>query len=260
MNEDYKEENIEENKPSYIKYVKILSIFIVLAVMGVAAYFTLHLEVFTVQQITISGNTKIKDKEILKRSGLRQGESSIFFFEDTVEQNIAKNPWVKSVSVTKEFPKKVNIVLDEEQIYCLFVSEDGNFYYLSKEGKHLGPSNFDQGLDFPVLIGEGINDAELVQEAIQLLELSSESKVLGWSQISEVHLDSIYGISLFTIDKKLIEFDTKNIVNKWRKVEKIVTHAEMMGIEEKYINISSDNMGVVDFNLPVVKTDVEKDG
>ncbi len=260
MNEENLQDNIEESKPSYIKYLKILSVFLILAVLGVGAYFTVHLETFTVQEITVSGSTKIGKKEILKRSGLRPGESSIFFFETSVEQNISKNPWVKSVSVVKEFPKKVQINIEEEQAYCLMVNEDGDLIYLSKEGKRLGPSNFELGLDFPVLIGEGINEADLISEAIQLLELSTESKVLGWNQISEIHLDSIYGISLFTVDKKRIEFDTKNIVGKWRKVEKIITHAQMLGIEEKYINVSSDNMGVVNFDLPVMKTDVEEDG
>ncbi|MEX0999281.1 MAG: FtsQ-type POTRA domain-containing protein [Thermodesulfobacteriota bacterium] len=254
------EQNNEESSFSYLKYIKILSVLLVLIALVASAYITLHLGVFTVQEINISGNTKINEKEILKRSGLRQGESSIFFFEDSVEENILKNSWVKGVSVTKEFPKKVNIQINEEESYCLLFDENGKLFYINKKGKRLGPANFDEGLDFPVLIGEGINDPDLVKEAIQLLELSSVSEVLNWSNISEVHLDSIYGIDVFTVDKKRIEFDTKNIVNKWRKVEKIITHAEIMGIEEKYINITSDNMGVVNFDLPVVKTDTEEDG
>ena len=254
------EENLEESKTSYIMYVKIFGLLLVLAILGTSAYITLHLGIFTVQEINITGNTKIKQKEILKRSGLREGESSIFFFENSVEDNISKNPWVKGVAVTKEFPKKVNIDIDEEELYCLILAEDGKVYYINKEGKRLGPANFSTGLDFPVLIGEGINNPDLVKEAIQLLELSSESKVLNWSQISEVHLDSIYGINLFTVDQKRIEFDTTNIANKWRKVEKIITHAEVMGIEEKYINISSGNMGVVNFDLPVVTTGSDEDG
>jgi len=254
------EQGSEQSEFSYIKYIKILSVIVVLIILGVSTYITLHLGIFTVEQINISGNTKIKEKEILKRSGLRKGESSIFFFEDSVEENILKNPWVKNVSVKKEFPKKVYIEINEEVVYCLVNDEDGKLYYLSRAGKRLGPANFHEGLDFPVLIGEGINNPDLVKEAIQLLELSSGSKVLNWSRISEVHLDSIYGINLFTIDKKRIEFDTKNIANKWRKVEKIISHAEMLGIEEKYINVSSDNMGVVNFELPVVKTGKEEDG
>jgi len=250
----------EQGEYSYLKYIKILSVILVLIVLGASAYIALHLGIFTVQEININGNTKIKDMEILKRSGLRRGESSIFFFEDSVEEYILKNPWVKSVSVRKEFPKKVYIEIKEEEIYCLLNDEDGKLYYLSKVGKRLGPANFDEGLDFPVLIGEGINNPDLVKEALQILELSSGSKVLNWSKISEVHLDSIYGINLFTIDKKRIEFDTKNIVNKWRRAEKIISHAEMLGIEGKYINISSDNIGVVNFNLPVVKTGTEEDG
>jgi cell division septal protein FtsQ len=254
------EQNNEESSFSYLKYIKVLSVLLVLIALVASAYITLHLGIFTVQEINISGNTKINGEEILKRSGLRQGESSIFFFEDSVEENILKNSWVKGVSVTKEFPKKVNIQINEEESYCLLFDENGKIFYINKEGKRLGPANFDEGLDFPVLIGEGINNPDLVKEAIQLLELSSVSKVLNWSNISEVHLDSIYGINVFTVDKKRIEFDTKNIVNKWRKVEKIITHAEIMGIEEKYINITSDNMGVVNFDFPVVKTDTEEDG
>jgi cell division protein FtsQ len=226
----------------------------------VSTYITLHLGIFTVEQINISGNTRIKEKEILKRSGLRQGESSIFFFEDAVEENILRNPWVKSISVRKEFPKKVYIEIVEEEVYCLLFNEDGELYYLSKVGKRLGPANFDEGLDFPVLIGEGINNPDLVKEALQILELSLRSKVLNWSRISEVHLDSIYGINLFTIDKKQIEFDSKNIVNKWRKIEKIISHAEMLGIKETYINISSESIGVVNFELPVVRIETKEDG
>jgi cell division septal protein FtsQ len=225
----------------------------------VSTYITLHLGIFTVEQINISGNTRIKEKEILKRSGLRQGESSIFFFEDAVEENILRNPWVKSISVRKEFPKKVYIEIVEEEVYCLLFNEDGELYYLSKVGKRLGPANFDEGLDFPVLIGEGINNPDLVKEALQILELSLRSKVLNWGRISEVHLDSIYGINLFTIDKKQIEFDSKNIVNKWRKIEKIISHAEMLGIKETYINISSESIGVVNFELPVVRIETKED-
>jgi len=254
------ERNSEENKFSYLKYIKIFSVILVLIVLVASAYITLHLGIFTVEQINISGNTRIKEKEILRRSGLRQGESSIFFFEDSVEESLLKNPWVKTISVRKEFPKKVYIEIVEEEIYCLLFNEYGELYYLSKVGKRLGPANFDEGLDFPVLIGEGINNPDLVKEALQILELSLRSKVLNWSKVSEVHLDSIYGISLFTIDKRQIEFDSKNIVNKWRKVEKIISHAEMLGIEETYINISSDSIGVVNFELPVVRTGAKEDG
>lgn len=254
------EQNSEENKFSYLKHIKIFSVILVLIVLVASAYITLHLGIFTVEQINISGNTRIKEKEILRRSGLRQGESSIFFFEDSVEESLLKNPWVKTISVRKEFPKKVYIEIVEEEIYCLLFNEYGELYYLSKVGKRLGPANFDEGLDFPVLIGEGINNPDLVKEALQILELSLRSKVLNWSKISEVHLDSIYGISLFTIDKRQIEFDSKNIVNKWRKVEKIISHAEMLGIKETYINISSDSIGVVSFELPVVRTGAKEDG
>jgi len=126
------EQNNEEGSFSYLKYIKILSVLLVLIALVASAYITLHLGIFTVQEINISGNTKIKEKEILKRSGLRQGGSSIFFFEDSVEENILKNSWVKSVSVIKEFPKKVNIQINEEESYCLLLDENGKLFYINK--------------------------------------------------------------------------------------------------------------------------------
>lgn len=242
----------EENKATYIKILKILTVFLVIAVFGVCAYVTLGLGIFTVQEITVTGNDKILEKEILKRSGLRLGESSIFFFEDRVAEDILKNPWISSVVVEKEFPKKVHIRIEEEEVYCLVLGDDGSPHYLSKSGKMLGTAKFDEGLDFPILIGDGIRDSDLLEEALQILDFSSNSSVLDWSKISEIHIDSIYGIDVFTRDRRCIEFDRGGMFRKWRNLEMIIKHADALGLKHSYINISSSKLGVVSFEVPVV--------
>ena len=84
----------EERKALLIKAVKVLTVLTVIAAFGAAAYVTVSLGVFTVKEIIVSGNEKISEKEIMQRSGLRAGESSIFFFEESVEGDIKKNPWI----------------------------------------------------------------------------------------------------------------------------------------------------------------------
>lgn len=246
--------NTDTDKRSYIKILKLLSIFLVIVVMGVVSYFTLRRGTFTIEEIIIQGNLKVKEREILKRSGLMEGGSSIFFLENQVAERILKNPWIKSASVKKEYPKKVIIKIEEEAIYCLMLDEDGKPYYLSKNGSRIQAGKFLEGLDFPVLIGDGINDSKLISEALLILQLSSNSDILNWNEISEIHLDTVYGINLYTTDGRQIEFDRKNIKSKWRKLEKIITHARASGFEESYINISSKQMGVVNFEVPVVKS------
>lgn len=235
----------------------MLTVLFVIAAFGAASYLTISLGVFTVKEITVSGNEKISDKEILQRSGLRPGESSIFFFEDSVESDIMKNPWIRGVNVQKEFPKRVHIVIEEEKVYCLVIGSDGKPHYLSGTGKILGTAKFDEGLDFPVLIGDGIKDSDLLEEALLILDLSSKSSVLDWSEISEIHLDKIYGIDIYTTDRRRIVFDRSDVYRKWRKLESIIKHADSLGLKQAYINISSGDMGVVNFEAPVIRPEVQ---
>ncbi len=238
----------------YRKAVIIISAFFVAALLAASSYVTLHLGLFTVEEVDINGNKRIVGREILKRSGLREGESSIFFFDKQVEDEIRKNPWIKKVTVEKDFPKKVRITVEEEEVYCIMLSESGKPLYMSRTGRMLGTGNFDLGLDFPVLIGDGIGDPELLEEALEILELSKNSAVLKWDDISEVQLSSVYGITVFTNDNRRIEFDKDDIVVKWDKVERIMKHSKSLGLVESYINVSSGSMGVVDFKKPAVKS------
>ena len=231
----------------YKKLIIAVSSLVVVAVIAVSSYLTLRTGMFTVEEVSIKGNKRIVGREILKRSGLREGQSSIFFFEKQVEDEIMKNPWIKKVSVHKDFPKKVTIEIQEEEVYCIVLSDDGKPLYMSRSGRILGTGNFDLGLDFPVLIGDGIEDPKLLEEALEILELSKSSAVLKWDDISELQLDSIYGITVFTNGSSRIEFDRDNIVEKWDKAERIMRYSRSLGLEESYINVSSESMGVVDF-------------
>ena len=242
----------EERKALFIKAAKVLTVLVVIAVFGVCTYITISLGVFTVHEVTVAGNEKVTDKEILQRSGLRLGESSIFFFEDSVAEDILKNPWISSVEVHKEFPKRVHMEIAEEKVYCLVFGSDGRPHYLSSTGKILGTAKFDEGLDFPVLIGDGIGNSDLLKEALQILDLSSNSSVLDWSEISEIHIDEIYGINVYTTDRRRIVFDRGDVFRKWRKLESIIQHADNLGLKQAYINISSSDMGVVNFEAPTV--------
>lgn len=237
----------------YKKVIIAISSFVVVALISASSYLTLHTGMFTVENIILTGNKRITQREILKRSGLKEGQSSIFFFENQVEDEILKNPWIKKATVHKDFPKKVTIEVEEADVYCIVLSEGGKPLYMSRTGRILGSGNFDLGLDFPVLIGDGIGDPKLLEEALEILELSKNSTVLKWDDISEVQLNSVYGITVFTNDNRRIEFDRDNIVEKWDKAERIMRYSRSLGLEESYINVSSGSMGVVDFKHRAAK-------
>ncbi|MCL4243612.1 MAG: FtsQ-type POTRA domain-containing protein [Candidatus Dadabacteria bacterium] len=241
----------ENNGFAWKRIIIAVSVFVVVAAIGAACYVTLSLGMFTVEEVIVSGNNRIPTKEIIKRSGIREGVSSIFFFEGPIEEDIKKNRWVSTVEVVKEFPKKVHIEIEEAEVFCIVLGEEGKPLYMSREGQVLDTGNFDLGLDFPVLIGEGIKDPELLNEALDILELSKNSSALKWDDISEVHVDSLYGINVFTNDQLRVEFDRDKIAEKWNNLEKILRYSDTLGLTESYINVSSGSKGVVNFRQPV---------
>lgn len=204
---------------------------------------------FTVELIEIRGNDKISDREVVKRSGIRAGYTSMFFLENRAEELIQKNPWVRRVSVSKEFPGRVVVEIAESEPFCITLDETDTPYYMSSEGERIGKAEIKHGLDFPIIRTEGKVKKNIIEEAIRILKLSKTSSILKWEEISEVKVNQDFGIRIFTTDKRLIDFGRGNILGKWYKVEKIISHSRSVNLQEQYINVSSENIGIINFSI-----------
>ena len=226
----------------------ILLIFI-LSISTVIVLICLHLKIFDIKEIEVTGTKRVTEKEVLKRSGLRKGESTIFFREKEIREEIEKCPWISEVTIRRHIPNKVSIHITEAVPFWLVVGEDGELLYMSVTGEILGKANFEYRLDFPLLVGDGISDSGLLGKALEIRGLSINSDVLNLKEISEIHLDTVYGISVFTTDMRRIDFGSDNIPEKWHKMERIIKYTRKINLVEQYINISSEKQGIVDFKL-----------
>ncbi len=216
---------------------------------GVLLFAVLRLDFFKIDQIEVVGVKRVSEKEILKRSGLIIGGNMVFFSDVDVTREIMKNSWITDVHIKREFPGKVIVEVKEAEPFCMVLGEDGELYYMNKSGKKLGKANFDIGLDFPILTGEGIEDPKLLGEALEILKFSLRSAVLTWKEISEINVNPIYGIAVLSTDGRRVDFGQEDIEKKWYRVEKIISHVRRINLTEKYINISSGKVGIVDFKL-----------
>jgi cell division septal protein FtsQ len=226
----------------------ILLVFI-MSLSTVIALICLHLRMFDITEIEITGTKKVTEREVLKRSGLRKNESTIFFREKEIKEEIKKCPWISEVTIKRHFPHKVSIHITEAAPFWLVVGEDGEVLYMSVTGEVLGKTNSEYGLDFPLLVGDGISNPDLLGKALEIRRLAQDSDLLNLKEISEIDLDTVYGISVFTTDKRRVDFGGGNITEKWYKMEKIMRYTRKINLMEQYINISSEKQGIVDFKL-----------
>jgi len=230
------------------KQIFLISVFLV-CVFSALLFAVLGLDFFKISQIEVVGIKRVSEKEVIKRSGLIVGRNMVFFSDSDVTRDILKNPWITDVHIKREFPGRIIIEIKEAEPFCIVSGEDGELYYMSELGKRLGKVNFSIGLDFPLLTGEGIGNPKLLGEALEILRFSLRSTVLTWREISEINTNPIYGITVFSTDGRRVDFGQENIEKKWYRVERIISHARGINLTEKYINISSGNMGIVDFKL-----------
>ncbi len=213
--------------------------------------FTLNLYGYlTVQTINIEGNYRVSQTEIMKRTNLEKGQSSLLFLDSDLEAKIEKSPWVLDATVTKILPNSVSIRIKEAEIFCLIDSGNKNLKYISDSGIILDNANIEFGLDFPVIIGESIIEPELLEYALSILKISRYDPVLNFEHISELNVNSVYGITVVTTEGVNIFFGFgENLEERWNTLKKTFLFSQNSNIKQQFIDLSLKDKVVVKYDL-----------
>lgn len=218
------------------------------SVCGIALFAIEPSEHLTVKEIVITGNSKISSSEIIKRSGIRAGSTSMLFPSSKAKQEILENPWVSEVRVKKLLHGKIKVEIHETEPFCIVAQEGTEPHYIDEKGRRLAAANPSRGLDYPVISSKEEVSPGLMLQAVEILNLSKSSPALGWSEISEIVVEEDFGIKLLTLDRRFVTFGKNNMKTKWRKVERIIVHSRKNNLVEKDIDISSGDVGVIGYD------------
>lgn len=219
--------------------------------MSFILVFTLNLYGYlTIQYIKIEGNYRVSGSEILKRTNLTKGESSLLFFDSDLERKIEKSPWIMDANITKIFPNSVSIEVKEAEIFCLIKQGGKSLKYITDSGIILDDANIDFGLDFPVIISESILEPELLEYALSILKISRYDSVLNFEHISELNVNSIYGITVVTTEGVNVFFGLReNLQERWNRLKRTFLFSQNSNIKQEYIDLSLKDKVVVKYDL-----------
>lgn len=219
--------------------------------MSFILVFTLNLHGYlTIQYIKIEGNYRVSGSEILKRTNLTKGESSLLFFDSDLERKIEKSPWIMDANITKILPNSVSIEVKEAEIFCLIKQGEKSLKYITDSGIILDDANIDFGLDFPVIISESILGPELLEYALSILKISKYDSVLNFEHISELNVSSIYGITVVTTEGVNVFFGLReNLQERWNRLKRTFLFSQNSNIKQEYIDLSLKDKVVVKYDL-----------
>ena len=158
-----------------------------------------------IRNIEIDGVRRLTPEAILHLANLGPDTNLLAIRPGRLEQALMAHPWIARAEVTRQWPHRLRLHLQEREPVAL-VQLGEELYYIDRQGSLCKPLSPGDSHDFPVITGlqpENLQHPEgslapLVAQAFQLLDVLKEVQApLNLENISEVHLDLDRGFTLY---------------------------------------------------------------
>ena len=223
-----------------IKILIALSVFVIL-IIGV-----LLCPYFYIKTINVIGNGIVSREEILKAASLSEGNTNLYAFNSFLsEDNLLKNPYIKTVSFSRHFPDTLDITIAERKP-CGYIPYTNTFLFMDNEGRILDAKPaYTQPL--PVVYGLNFTNFTLGEK----LSVSNPDKLQTVVDLSKL-------MDLYDITEDVIRVDVSNPDNIHLYVNKIdVVIGEFTDVNWKIgalseiiKKLSPNDKGILDISSP----------
>jgi len=153
-----------------------------------------YVPIFTLQRIEIEGNVRLTAEDVLRLTALEPGTNLFRIKSWQLREWLLASPWVKEVTVRRELPDALVIVL-EERTPSFLVPYYTSFLQVAADGIILGPvSDTIEDFKLPILTGLEIKDPALPGQSLHCQQLADLVAVLEYfpadlrEMLAEIHL------------------------------------------------------------------------
>jgi cell division protein FtsQ len=126
---------------------------------------------FPIKAITISGPKALDPREILDAAGIDPSRSLLFLNPTDVRDRLKALPLVRDAVVTKLFPNRLTITLDERDPVAMW-QINGKLSIVSSDGVVIDDVHDDRFVGLPFVVGDGANTK--VDEFLKLLDAAGD--------------------------------------------------------------------------------------
>lgn len=188
---------------------------------------------FTITQLTIVGQNRTSDGDVVKALALGSRQFAITFDSAAAQSRLERLPWVRHAQVMRLLPSRLHIVLEERRPFAIW-QHDGKTHLIDAEGVAIAPAAVAEYPGLPFVVGAGA-----AREANELYELlSGRSRLKGRVRAAVRVADRRWTLKLDTgVEIRLPE---ENLAYAIAKVEQL----------DNEHGILSGEVTVVDLRLP----------
>ena len=234
-----------ERRPRRFRTAVILLLFLIVT------FLILRYGVYSVKEIRVIGNKAIPAEEIIRTSGIRQGDSIIMLDENTVRSRIQSDYRLRFTYMARELPGTVILSIREREPCCwisycgiLYVMDKNRMILYESEDPNSKPSELVEikGLEVRsnTVVGQFVTLGNEAQQSI-FKDLFQEMKVLKCTdRIADADISNTSSILLTTRDGFTVSMgDRTNIHAKLRSILAVQDKLKEMGYTSGTINVSN---------------------
>ena len=126
---------------------------------------------FAIKAVTISGAHGMTESEVLAVTGVSPRNSLVFLNVADIRARLKALPLVREASVSKLFPNRLLIEIDERQPFALW-QKDGAVLVVAADGKPIDEMHDARFQDLPLVTGLGAN--EKIADYVAILDAAGD--------------------------------------------------------------------------------------
>ena len=193
---------------------RIIKGLMFLGICGGLMSIVVYSPLFTLQRVSLHGNTYLKEEDILTSGRLHKGEPLFQLETDAVTQNLMKDLRIESVVVRRKLPDTLDVEIKERTPVATVACEYG-YLDLDRQGKVIASYKNLRKMPIPLITGVSMHDKyigddntdENVKKVLEFLAML-DSETLN--HLSEINIANPHAVTAYTnqsVQIRLGDFD-----------------------------------------------------
>jgi cell division protein FtsQ len=204
--------------------------------------------VLPIKHVIFIGNKHLTDDELTAIAGIRENNSLVMISNKEVGQRLLRSPWIRSVSVRKELPETLSLVIEEAAPFAL-LDMNGHLFLIDEKGKLLEELKDDSIPFLPIITGDPFKDSEGFSEAINLVKLMNDKGFSSERDHIEIIAQKPHELTSI-IDGTVVKMGSGEYEEKLKRMIELEEEIKNRGIHVDYIDLRFANKAII---KPVIK-------
>ncbi len=226
-----------------------MKLFIVILVPAIAVVCAVSLvsiplrSSFSVHRVVFTGNEHLSDEELRNLAGLRPGENLLTLSGSRIYARMMESPWLRSVSIRKELPDVLHILIKEAEPFAL-LDMKGHLFIVDDSGRMLEELRDSQMPFLPIISADPFGKKEAFSEAISLVRAVKGTGLLSRKDHVEIIAQKPEEMTL-NIDGIVVKVGSGEYEEKLGRLMELEEEIKKRQIPVDYIDLRFSNRVIV---------------